>query len=229
MNQAHHTPASGISAIRVVLTAALVVMLLGTTGCVRRRMTVRSNPPGARVYVDDIEIGTTPVSTYFTYYAARKITLIKDGYRTETTYHRILPPWYEIPPLDFVSDNFVPYEVRDERVVDFQLVPQENVPLDELLGRAENLRQNARQGTITPLIPGQGGPPQPETLPPTQPNIGLPGQGLPDNAPLPYPLPTTEGAFEGSQNAPQSSDRSNEPGRSPSLFTRSLVPRAGLR
>ena len=32
-------------------------------GCVRRRMTVRSNPPGAVVFVDDQEIGTTPAST----------------------------------------------------------------------------------------------------------------------------------------------------------------------
>src|SRR5687768_6865609 len=100
-------------ALRTALAAALILLAVAQTGCVRRRMTVRSNPPGAKVYVDDIEIGSTPVSTYYTYYAARKITLIKDGYRTETTYHRILPPWYEIPPLDLVSENFWPYELRD--------------------------------------------------------------------------------------------------------------------
>ena len=33
-----------------------------SAGCVQRRMTVRSNPPGALVYVDDYQIGTTPVS-----------------------------------------------------------------------------------------------------------------------------------------------------------------------
>jgi hypothetical protein len=201
-------------ALRVLLAAALMLLATAHTGCVRRRMTVRSNPPGAKVYVDDIEIGATPVSTYYTYYAARKITLIKDGYRTETTYHRILPPWYEIPPLDLVSENFWPYEVRDERIVDFQLVPQENVPLDELLGRAEALRGNARAGTVSPLVPGQQIQPPPEQLPPP---IGLPGQGLPDNAPLPYPLP------------PGATGQSSEPGRAPSLFSRALVPRAGLR
>jgi hypothetical protein len=179
-----------ISTPRRLLLAALLLLLVAAPGCVRRRLTIRSNPPGARVYVDDREVGITPVSTHYTFYAARKITLIKDGYRTETTYHRILPPWYEIPPIDFVSENLWPYEQRDERVVDFQLVPQENVPLDQLLGRAENLRQNARQGTMTPLLPGQGGLPSLEPLPPSQPQIGLPGQGLPDNAPLlPAPLP----------------------------------------
>jgi len=217
MNFADHSSRHRPAMLRATCLLALATLMICQTGCVRRRMTVRSNPPGAKVYIDDVEIGTTPVSTYFTYYASRKITLIKDGYRTETTYHRVLPPWYEIPPVDLVSENFWPYETRDERVVDFQLVPQENVPLDELLGRAEALRGNARQGTISPLIPGQQVPLQPEALPPP---IGLPGQGLPDNAPLPYSLPPpTSGA----------ANRSNEPGRAPSLGTRALAPRAGLR
>lgn len=170
---------------RIACLFGLAILVASQPGCVRRRMTVRSNPPGATVYVDDVEIGTTPVSTNFTYYASRKITLIKDGYRTETTYHRVLPPWYELPGADFFSENIYPREVRDERVVDFQLVPQENVPLNELLNRAEALRENAQTGVISPLLPGQTAP-QPEQL---QPPIGLPGQGLPDNAPLPYPLP----------------------------------------
>jgi hypothetical protein len=161
----------------------MALLLTCETGCVRRRMTIRSNPPGAKVYVDDIEIGTTPVSTGFTYYASRKITLLKDGYRTETTYHRMLPTWYEIPGVDFFSENLYPGELRDERVVDFQLVPQENVPIDQLMNRANALRENAQTGAVSPLVPEQS---QPEALPPP---VGLPGQGLPDNAPLPYPLP----------------------------------------
>ena len=170
---------------RVASLLALAILASCQTGCVRRRMTVRSNPPGAKVYVDDVEIGTTPVSTNFTYYASRKITLIKDGYRTETTYHRMLPPWYELPGVDFFSENLYPRELRDERVVDFQLVPQENVPLGELLNRAEALRDSAQTGIISPLLPGQTVA-QPEQLPPP---VGLPGQGLPGNAPLPYSLP----------------------------------------
>ena len=31
-------------------------------------MTIRSNPPGAMFYVDDYEIGITPISTSFIYY-----------------------------------------------------------------------------------------------------------------------------------------------------------------
>src|SRR5690349_11442482 len=109
----------------LLLAGMLLFCLLSQSGCVRRRMTVRSNPPGAKVYVDDQKIGTTPVSTYFTYYAGRKVTLVKDGYRTETVYQNINAPWYQYPGIDFVTENLYPWEIRDERVLEFQLVPEE--------------------------------------------------------------------------------------------------------
>ena len=53
---------------------ALLGLLLcaSQSGCVERRLTIRSNPPGALVYVDDYTIGVTPVSTSFIYYGTRK-------------------------------------------------------------------------------------------------------------------------------------------------------------
>jgi PEGA domain len=122
---------------------------------VQRRLTIRSNPPGARVYVGDEEIGTTPVSTDFVYYGTRKIRLVKDGYETLVVNQPIPTPWYEIPPLDFVSENLVPGEIRDERIVNYQLVPLQPVPSDQLLGRAEQLRANSGVqplGTVPPAI-----------------------------------------------------------------------------
>jgi hypothetical protein len=106
-------------------------------------MTIRSNPPGAMVYVDDYPIGTTPISHHFTYYGTRKIRLVKDGYETLTVMEPIGAPWYEIPPLDFVSENLVPREIHDRRTLSYQLVPQRVVPTNELLGRAERLRSRA--------------------------------------------------------------------------------------
>ena len=68
-----------------------------TGGCVERQMTIRSDPPGALVYVDGYEIGITPVITPFTYYGQRKIRLVKDGYETLTVIQPVPPPWYEFP------------------------------------------------------------------------------------------------------------------------------------
>jgi len=107
-------------------------------------MTVRTNPPGALLYVDDYPIGVTPVSTDFTYYGTRKIRLVKDGYETKTVMQSIPAPWYEFPPMDFVAENFVPGQIRDQRVLDFKLERQAVVPTEQLLSRAEGLRRGVQ-------------------------------------------------------------------------------------
>ena len=113
-------------------------------GCVQRRMTIRSNPTGAMVYIDNQEIGTTPVSTNFTYYRTREFRLVKDGYEPLTEKRTLPVPWYQFVPLDFVTENLVPGEIRDHRTLDFQLVPQRVVPTEELLDRAEGLRRQTQ-------------------------------------------------------------------------------------
>lgn len=128
-----------------------VLLVFASTGCVRRRMTIRSNPPGAMVFIDEQQIGTTPVSTNFTYYGARNIRLIKDGFETVNVVQTFPAPWYQVPPLDLVSENLVSREIRDEHVVDFNMQPQRIVPTEELLSRANNLRQNSRAGIAAPM------------------------------------------------------------------------------
>ncbi len=193
-----------------VATALVAITVLLVTGCVQRRMTIRSNPPGALVYIDDYYIGTTPVSTDFTYYGKRKIRLVKDGYEILTVPKYNIPPtWYEVFPIEFVSENIIPWEIRDERSLDFQLAPQVVVPQDQLLGRAEQLRSQTqlRGGPIAApagvVVPGNvpGGPtyippgpitpqplPQPRypiQPPATQPLLAPPPVGV---APPLYPL-----------------------------------------
>jgi len=150
--------------------AWLLVVLLcaGNLGCVQRRLTIRSNPPGALVYVDDYQIGTTPVSTDFVYYGTRKVRLSLSGYETLTVMQPLPTPWYEYPGLDFISENLVPGEIRDERVVEYQLKPQMIGPSQQLLGRAENLRQSSA-APQTPLAP-----PPPTYGPPTSAPPGPP-------------------------------------------------------
>ncbi len=135
--------------MRLLLLAVAIACV--SSGCVRRRITVRSNPPGALVYIDDQEIGTTPVSTSFIYYGTRKFRLVKDGYETLTVLQNFRPPWYQLVPIDFASENLSPWEHRDERILDFDLVPQRIVPTRELMERADNLRLGSKQGYVAPL------------------------------------------------------------------------------
>ena len=125
-----------------LLAAALACLC--PAGCVQRRLTIRSNPPGALVYVDNYEIGTTPVSTDFIYYGSRQIRLVKDGFETLTVLQPVPTPWYQYFPIDFFAENVVPGEIRDERVLDFVLTPQIIAQGDQLLQRGEDLRRTTR-------------------------------------------------------------------------------------
>ena len=70
-------------------------------------------------------------------YGTRKIRLIKDGYDTLTVQQPFPVPWYEVFPLDFVTENLWPWEIRDERVVDLAMVPAGTVPAEAVVSRAE--------------------------------------------------------------------------------------------
>jgi hypothetical protein len=141
----HHSHRCGLLILLLVLTSQL--------GCVRRRMTIVSNPPGAVVYVDERRIGVTPVSTSFTYYGTRSIRLVKDGFETVCEDHKFSTPWYQYVGLDFVSENLWPSEIRDERVLNFQLSPQQSIPPATVMQRAEQLRSETQQGLMTPVAP----------------------------------------------------------------------------
>jgi hypothetical protein len=165
-------------------------------GCVRRRLNVRSNPPGALVYVDNQQIGTTPCSVDFTYYGTREIRLIKPGFETLTVNQPIPTPWYQIPPIDFISENLVPTKIRDNRTVTYDLAPQLEVPTQQLIDRANQLRQDTLQFPVQPAAAVGAGssvvvsPPLPSTpgpLPAGPPPTTLPAPS-PSSVPFPAPV-----------------------------------------
>ena len=122
-------------------------MLLGS-GCVYRRLTVRTNPPGAIVEVNGKRIGTSPASMDFTYYGTYEIKLSKPGFETLTIKQPVAPPWYQIPPLDAVSDNLIPVQVTNRHDFLWNLNP---LPAGTLHRRAFNPRQHS-SGSKGPQI-----------------------------------------------------------------------------
>ena len=169
-----------------------MLVVVASAGCVQRRMTIRSNPPGALVYVDDYQIGTTPVSTDFVYYGTRKIRLVKDGFETLTVRQPFPIPWYEVFPLDFVTENLWPWEIRDERVVDLAMVPAGSVPAESVVSRAELARRSAGSGPPVPVQPVTVPPPAPIVPPNTLPPPAPPMQPA---APQPLPPPAVGPSF----------------------------------
>jgi hypothetical protein len=193
------------SDVRWVVLAVLALTIF--PGCVRRRLTVRTSQPGAKVYVDRQPIGLTPVSDYFTYYGTRHIEIVKDGYKTESFLRTFRPPWYQWPGIDFFAESVWPFEVRDERILDVELTPEPVVAPEALLGSAEALRLQAQQGlavgapptTISDSYtwPAGPGPYRDPTLPPGGTMNQLPGQVLP-----PPPAWSTGPLFSGSPVLP---------------------------
>ena len=134
-----------VFAVCLLLFAGLV--LTTAPGCVHRRLTVNSNPPGARVLLDGEEVGETPTSVDFTHYGTREVVLQKDGYDTLKTLQKVPPPWYQIFPIEFFADNLLPFQVTNRHEFNYQLQPSSTiVPTQELLGRANGLRSEAHAG-----------------------------------------------------------------------------------
>jgi hypothetical protein len=135
---------------RFASVVSLLLLALWSNGCMHRRVTIRSDPPGALVLVDGEEIGTTPVGFDYTYYGTRNITLIKDGYQTRTFPLELSTPWYQVFPLDFVSDNFAGRKINDWRDATYALEPEVLVPTEQLRDRANSFRSDALRPSIAP-------------------------------------------------------------------------------
>lgn len=125
----------------------LIGLALANVGCAanfHRRMTLRSDPPGALVLLEGEEVGYTPVSIDFDYYGTREITLVKDGFETLPVMLKVRSPWYQKVPIDVISDNFLPVKVTDRQEYTFTLNRAEIVADEQLLQRAKGLRSEAQ-------------------------------------------------------------------------------------
>lgn len=129
-------------ALRAVM-ASLVLTLLAA-GCVKRFIEVRSDPPGARVFLDGLEVGRTeedrPCRIPFEFYGTREILLRKEGYHSLATLQEIRPPLYERFPLDLFTEHLIPWTIRDVHRVEVQLEPIPEAFFEE---RMEEVRARA--------------------------------------------------------------------------------------
>lgn len=185
-----------------VCTATAVFAMLVAPGCVQRRMTIRSNVPGAQVYVDNYEIGRTPVSTDFIYYGQRDVRLVKDGYETLKVKQPVNAPWYQLPGIDFIAENVWPFEIRDERNFNYQMQPQYLVPTETILSRAEELRAANAVPAAAPVVV------QPDAMAPAATTVNpgapaAPGYAPPGYAPPNYPAQPSPYAPQPAVGAPR--------------------------
>lgn len=136
---------SAVKKERILLLLFAVGVMIAP-GCVHRRMTIDSNPVGALVLLDGKEIGYTPVSHDFIYYGTREVTLIKDGFETQTYPAVLKTPCYQWIPLDFFSDNLMPYQVTNRHRFTYQMQPKDPIRDSDqnLLQRGDAFRSESQ-------------------------------------------------------------------------------------
>ncbi len=131
-----------------LLPLLLLLSLLLLPACVQRKIRVTSTPPGARVLLNDQDIGTTPVETRFTFYGGYDVQLIMPGYEHVHELRQAKAPLHEYPVVDLAA-TAVPADIDHTIEWHFDLtpVPESTDPeaaREDLLDRAANLREQAR-------------------------------------------------------------------------------------
>lgn len=113
--------------------ALLTVTLLAgchSTGAVRSKVVVTSDPPGADVTMNDVHLGRTPVEMPFTWYWYYDFTAELEGHETAFQRHRFRAPPYLWPGVDLLMET-MPFPVRDTREIHFDMRALEDRPRPE--------------------------------------------------------------------------------------------------
>ena len=119
-----------------LVAAASTVALL--SGCVDRTITINSDPPGALVWLNDQEIGRTPVTVDFLHYGTYDVRLALDGYEPLMTSGHAATPLWDAPGFDLLAEAW-PGGVESKVVWNYTLEPTpENI--DDLTDRARTFR-----------------------------------------------------------------------------------------
>ncbi len=123
---------------RIAAALALGAAAVALTGCVERRIVITSDPTGAAVTLNDVDVGLTPLEVDFTYYGVYDVQLRKPGFEPLLTTADADAPWYEWPGIDIVSQAIPP---TDRTMIRWHFA-LEPVDLDpgELIDRARSTR-----------------------------------------------------------------------------------------
>ena len=125
------------------VTVAFILVFASLVGCVKRTISISSNPPGALVWVNDREVGRTPVEFEFLYYGEYDLRLEKGGYEPIMTTRWAKTPVWELPVVDLFAEVVAPN--RESNVCwEFELEPR-NDNADLLLYRAKRFRRLSKE------------------------------------------------------------------------------------
>ena len=176
-------------ALVAVFAVASIVAAAALCGCVDRSLLIRSEPTGARLWVNGVERGTTPQVVRYVHEGRFDVRLEKEGYEAVADEVVTRTRWDAVPGPDFFADN-LPVRIRRQTDAFFRLKPlPESYSEEELraiVRQGEAFRKKAEEAANEPGTPRPRRPSPaaaPTTTPPT----------APPPAPAPAPAPMTKG------------------------------------
>ena len=122
---------------RLLMTVLCALVLVGC-GTQSRRIVVTSEPSGARVHLNDIDVGLTPGEVDFTYFGVYEVRLAKAGYDPIVAAREAEAPLHEWPGFDLVAIALPGDEVT-EIAWHFELDEADEDP-EALVERAREVR-----------------------------------------------------------------------------------------
>ncbi len=114
------------------------------TGCVERYITVSTEPQGAIVWLNDEEVGSTPLTVPFTWYGDYDVVIRKDGYKTIKQPKKAEAPIYQWVGLDLIAECLLPFNFVDEHRWDFELTSITEVDSNAFIERAKQLKKQVQ-------------------------------------------------------------------------------------
>lgn len=132
----------------VALTLLALTGAALSGGCLKKTIRVTSEPDGALVWINDVEVGRTPLETEFTFYGTYDVRVRREGYEAIITHEKADSPLYAVPPLDLAAEA-VPARIENLIRWHYVLTPVAEATGTKdgaeagLVGRADELRRQA--------------------------------------------------------------------------------------
>ena len=137
-----------VAAALIITTASLM------GGCLKRTISITTEPPGALVWLNDVEVGRTPVESDFTFYGTFDVRINREGYEPILTKAEANAPVQELPGIDLVAEA-LPIRFNDMVRWHWVLTPVAERGQDQAKAEADVLAraQELRGQTVGPSVP----------------------------------------------------------------------------
>jgi hypothetical protein len=129
---------------KLIALVALIALAIAMTGCVERKLTINTNPPGGLVVLNDEEVGVAPVTVNFSWYGDYKVRILKEGYEILNTHRMLKAPLHDGFPFDLFAEILWPGRIIDEYEWTFDLAEYQAPDRDKLIESAQEIRKRTK-------------------------------------------------------------------------------------